>query len=175
MVGALVVEDDRTNDVPPCWPRRKPGEPAGAGTGATAEARPRPRTRSGAAPSDACRPCRLVHLGRHVDQLRGVACRALEIQQDLRDARPGMGHQVLDDLGHTAVEGARSAPPTGSALYLALARAQTPTGRSRPRSAARSCTRFHCSASWVAPMATGIQPSARSTRRRVALGLFAGR
>ncbi|MFI8883721.1 MULTISPECIES: winged helix-turn-helix domain-containing protein [unclassified Streptomyces] len=28
MASALVVEDDRTNDVPPSWLRRKPGEPA---------------------------------------------------------------------------------------------------------------------------------------------------
>lgn len=126
-------------------------------------------------PSDARSSGRLIHLGRHVDEFGGVTRRCLEVQQDLGYARCGVCHQVLDDLGHAAPERLPVRPSNDLALYLALARTHTPIGRSLPRSAAKSCTFRHCSASVVAPVAMGNQPSARSTSRRVARGLLAAR
>ncbi|GAA3369162.1 hypothetical protein GCM10020367_10440 [Streptomyces sannanensis] len=58
-------------------------------------------------------------------------------------------------------------------MYATFARMHTSSDRSR--SAAASWTRRQSAARFEAPMPTGIQPSARSTSRRSARGLEAGR
>lgn len=73
------------------------------------------------------------------------------------------------------MNGGRSPFSYGFGVYRAFTRTHTSSGRSRPRSAARSRSCVHASASWAAPWATGIQPSARSTTRRTALGPAAAR